>query len=245
MHDLTPVQWFGHWWAKRDDLYRAPGGARGGKARTCWALAQGAAGLVTAGSRSSPQVEIVASIARELGIPCRVHTPAGQPGPAVLAALAAGAERIEHRPGYNSVIVAGARLDAERLGWRLIPFGMECAEALALTAAQVRGLPPGARRIVVPVGSGMTLAGILTAEVDLPVLGVVVGSDPRHRLDRWAPPMWRWRAELVWSPYPYASPAPGALPGGDPLDPIYEAKALPFLIPGDLLWVVGIRGLAP
>lgn len=239
---LTPIEWYGSWWAKRDDLYRAPGGAPGGKARTCWALAQGAPGLVTAGSRSSPQVAIVASIAQELGIPCRVHTPAGDPGAEVLAALAAGAERIEHRSGYNNVIVAGARRDAERSGWRLIPFGMECQEAIDQTSAQVAAIPAGVRRIVVPVGSGMSLAGILAADIDIPILGVWVGADPHERLDRWAP-LWRMRAvELARSPYDYRMAAsPDWLPNGVRLDPIYEAKVLPYLLPRDLFWVVGIR----
>ena len=51
----TPVQQVGQLWLKRDDLYSVAGVA-GGKVRSCWALAQGARGLVTAGSRASPQV---------------------------------------------------------------------------------------------------------------------------------------------------------------------------------------------
>ena len=86
----TPVQRRGELWFKRDDLFEV-GGVYGGKVRTCYALAQGAAGLVTAGSRQSPQANIVAQIARVMGIPCRVHTPTGELSPELLAARAAGA----------------------------------------------------------------------------------------------------------------------------------------------------------
>jgi hypothetical protein len=39
----------------------------------------------------------------------------------------------------------------------------------------------------------------------------------------------------------YHQHAPVAALGGLELDPVYEAKCLPFLRPGDLLWVVGRR----
>jgi len=91
MAAYTPVQQVDDYFLKRDDLFEVAG-VRGGKARTCWSLAQGAVGLVTAGSRSSPQVNIVAHIARDLGIPCRVHTPEGEPSPEVADAVTCGAE---------------------------------------------------------------------------------------------------------------------------------------------------------
>jgi 1-aminocyclopropane-1-carboxylate deaminase/D-cysteine desulfhydrase-like pyridoxal-dependent ACC family enzyme len=226
---------------------------RGGKARTCWALARAEGGhlrgLVTAGSRSSPQVNIVAHIARELGVPARLHTPAGAASPEVAAAEAAGGERISHRPGYNSVIIARAAEDARALGYLEIPFGMECEEAVRQTADQVEGLPwPQFSRLVVSVGSGMSLAGILWGLVEqgrwgLPVLGVYVGADPTERLQRWAPFGWAAYVELQRAPGDYHRAAPAAL-HGLVLDPVYEAKAVPYLRPGDLLWAVGIRQTA-
>ena len=50
--DLTPAEKVGEYWLKRDDQF-CVGGVQGGKVRTCWKLAQGAKGLVTAGSISS------------------------------------------------------------------------------------------------------------------------------------------------------------------------------------------------
>jgi ParB-like chromosome segregation protein Spo0J/DNA modification methylase len=241
---LTPVEEHGGHMVKRDDLFGIAG-ARGGKVRTCWALAQGAPGLVTAGSRSSPQVNIVARIAAELGIPCRVQTPSGALGPEVTGAQDAGAEVVQHKPGYNTVIVARARKDAAATGWTEIPFGMECQEAVDQTRQQVRNLPAQVSRLVVPVGSGMSLAGILhglrDAQRTLPVLGVQVGADPTKRLDRFAPEGWRDMVELVEAGLAYEQRAPVDRLGDLALDPIYEAKCLPFLQAGDLLWVVGIR----
>jgi hypothetical protein len=245
--EQTPIDTRGGYAVKRDDLFHVAGVA-GGKARTCWHLAQGATGLVTAGSRSSPQANIVAQIARRLGVPCRIHTPTGVLSPELMAAQAAGAEIVQHKAGYNNVIVARAREDAALRGWRDIPFGMECEEATRQTRAQVANLPAVAARLVVPVGSGMSLAGILwglqDAGRDLPVLGVVVGARPEKRLDRYAPKGWRQQVTLVASGLDYHAEAERTTLGDLALDPIYEAKCLPFLQPGDLLWVVGIRQTA-
>ena len=248
--DVTPVEEHGGYLVKRDDLF-AVGGSAGGKARTCLALAAAGApaGLVTAGSRQSPQANIVAAVAAQLGVRCRVHVPAaaGPLTPELAAAAGHGAEIVEHRPGHNSVIIARARDDAAARGWLDIPFGMECAEAVRQTAGQVASLPADVTRIVVPVGSGMSLAGILAglaqAGRDTPVLGVVVGADPARRLGKWAPG-WRGRVQLVKAQQGYHDHAAGTRLGELELDPVYEAKCLPFLRPGDLLWVVGRRETA-
>lgn len=252
VHDaaaLTPIQRVEPGiWLKRDDLLEIAG-VRGGKLRTCWHLASGAPeGLVTAGSRSSPQVNIVAHLARELGIPCRVHVPSGEIGPELRAAAEAGAEIVQHRAGRNSLLVARSRKDAEARGWTLIPFGMDCADAIEETRRQVKRIPRGAKRVVVAVGFGMTLASILHGLRDrgreIPVLGVRVGADPTRRLDRHAPDGWRSMVHLVEPPGDYARPAEQTERWGVAFDPYYEAKALPYVETGDLLWVVGIRQTA-
>jgi len=169
--------------------------------------------------------------------------PTGQLTPELLAARAHGAEIVQHAPGRNTVIIARARADAAERGWLEIPFGMECEAAVEQTAAQAAQLPPAAR-YVVPVGSGMSLAGILAgldrAGNTTPVLGVVCGADPARRLDRWAPG-WRARCTLVGAGLDYHQHAPAAQLGALALDPVYEAKALPQLRAGDLLWIVGRR----
>ena len=242
---LTPVERHGALWFKRDDLFTVAG-VSGGKVRTCWHLAQGAIGLITAGSRSSPQVNIVAHIAKALGIPCRCHVPTGKLLPEVEAAANAGAEIIQHKPGYNSVIVARARTDAIAQGWFEIPFGMKCDEAPRQTASQVRNLPNDIKRIVVPVGSGMSLAGVLrglqATGLSIPVLGVVVGANPIKRLNQYAPLGWQNMCQLVESGVPYDKEVKPDFPVT--LDSIYEAKCVKFLQADDLFWIVGIRQTA-
>lgn len=240
---FTPLIRVGSIWVKRDDLFEIAG-VRGGKVRTCWELARGASGLVTAGARASPQVNIVAHVALELNIPCRVHLPQGKLSAEVENAEAVGAVLVRHSPGYNSVIVARAREDASRLGWTLIPFGMECPEAVTQTRGQVANLPDGIGRILMPVGSGMSLAGVLWGLMDagrsIPVVGVVVGAVPTDRLDRYAPPDWRHRVSLVPAGTDYHKPVRAVI-GNIVLDPHYEAKCARFIQPDDLFWIVGIR----
>lgn len=247
----TPVELHGDIWLKRDDLY-SYAGRHGGKVRTCRTIAMeakrcGCVGLITAGSRQSPQVSIVSAIASHLGMRCRVHVPAGADTPQIDAALSAGAEVVRHRPGYNTVIVARAREDvATSPAWGHVPFGMETEYAVEATASQVlSALLVGPSRIVVPVGSGMSLAGVLCGMVapSVPVLGVVCGASPMGRLDRYAP-LWRaWgNVELVSASVDYHRHVEASV-GDVGLDPVYEAKCAEFLRPGDLLWVVGHRRL--
>jgi 1-aminocyclopropane-1-carboxylate deaminase/D-cysteine desulfhydrase-like pyridoxal-dependent ACC family enzyme len=177
-----------------------------------------------------------------------VHVPTGELTPELESAQDQGAELVQHKPGYNTVLVSRAHKDAQESGWREVPFGMECPEAVAETAGQVPAvMPEGVKRVVMPVGSGMSLAGVLAGLArhghTLPVLGVQVGADPTKRLDTYAPG-WRERCELVKSEQDYHDHAPVTILEGIQLDPVYEAKCLPYLRPGDLLWVVGIRGTA-
>lgn len=260
---LTPVEpmpWptasggTGTLWLKRDDLYTVAG-QRGGKARTCFLLAQRAVtegvGLVTASSRHSPQCEIVAGIAHHLNIPARLHMPTGPVTAEMRYARRMGAEIVQHRPGHNSVIIARARADAFARGWVDIPFGMEHGWAITLTARQAGNVPLEVKRVVVPVGSGMTLAGVargLYAEKmaghrrSVPVVeGICVGANPDKRLARWLMGIaWQGWVRLYNATERYDRPVYAGI-AGISLDPHYEAKVLPYLQPDDLFWIVGRR----
>lgn len=251
LHALSPVEQHGGLWLKRDDLFELVG-HRGGKVRTCWWLAQqgkvaGHEWLVTAGSRHSPQVAMVAAVGKALGLHVRVHVPTGPDTPELVQAALDGADVLRHKPGHNSVIVARAKADAKEFDATYIPFGMEHQAAVDLTSVQVGNLPAEAERLVIAVGSGMSLAGILYGmslwreRMPLPVLGVVVGANPTKRLDHWAPPWWRARVELVPAGLPYSDHLEGVSIGHAPLDPVYEAKAARLLQDGDVFWLVGHR----
>lgn len=246
--DLTPVEAHGGYRVKREDAWAA-GLASGAKARTMWRLlTEGTyAGLITAGASVSPQIERAALVAQHLGVPCRVHTGEARPTSEMRTAAAAGAEVLTHRPGRLSVIKARFRDDAvAHPDWLAMPYGMDHQAYVDDVAAQVANLPEDTARVVVPVGSGMTLAGILTGlgklERTVAVLGVRVGGDPTAALDKYAPG-WRTEVELVASPMEYKEHAPNRL-GDLVLDPGYEAKCVPFLREGDVLWAVGVRASA-
>jgi 1-aminocyclopropane-1-carboxylate deaminase/D-cysteine desulfhydrase-like pyridoxal-dependent ACC family enzyme len=250
--EFTPVQRVGEYYVKRDDLCEVAG-VYGGKVRACYALAKRAVDfgrnhLVTAGSRHSPQCHIVAAIGAHLGLAVTVHVPSGELGPEIEDAKRLGATVVQHKPGYNSVICKRAKDHGDQHRCYYIPFGMECVEAVRQTAGQVAlaSFPPAVKRIVIPVGSGMSAAGVvvgvrrLDRAFQVPIVGVQVGADPTQRLNLYAG-RWQDHLTIVKSAMRYEDHVDGAKLGDIALDPVYEAKCLPYLRPGDMLWVVGVR----
>ena len=258
--NLTPIETHGGIFVKRDDLF-THSGATGGKARACAAFLANhpsPAGLVTAASRESTQAPILARMAAALGVPCAIHYPSGAFTAEMDESFGLGAQLVQHKAGYGSVLRKRAEDDSALRRWLLVPQGMNFAEAVESTRLQVSSIAniaeDGRRpaRIVVPVGSGMNLCGILrglaTLGLRIPVVGVRVGADPAKRLQAWTTPWERANLRLVESPTDYHAPAPDEWVYKFPtfvLDPHYEAKCVPFLQAGDLLWVVGVRASVP
>ena len=259
---ISPIEYRFPYYFKRDDLSVNVGGAIGGKVRTCLALALGAKGLVTAASRKSPQINIVAQVAKALNIPARGHTPSGlavieefitpKPTrpltPELTEAQQAGLEVVEHYPGWTTVITRRAKDDALESGYKYIPYGMECKEAVIHTSRQAIDLPGEIKRIVIPVGSGMSLSGLLHGlqkqKLKIPVLGIMVGADPIPRLDKYAPAFWWDMVDLISSDANYKQHGDTLELCGVPLDATYESKCVPYLEPNDLFWIIG-RAAAP
>lgn len=260
-------------YVKRDDTFQIAG-IRGGKVRACWHLAQqlnapprrtgllapwppaGPRGLITASARKSPQMQIVARLAAKLGVPCRLHTASGEYTEEMRDAEAHGGVLVQHKPGYNSVIMARAEMDAANSGWVYIPFGMEHKDAMYCTRKQVGSIAlemgfgriRKPKRVVICLGSGMSAAGVMWglrdfgdgAMAKIPMVGVRIGADPTRRLDEFAPRDWRGQLTIVTSKHKYTDAVPTTeLPFE--LDPHYEGKCQEYLEPGDLFWVVGIR----
>lgn len=246
---VTPVEQLGEYWVKRDDKFQFAG-VNGGKTRAATALCirainSGFTAVTTAGARKSPQCAIVAAVAKHLGLQCTLHVPSGQYSDEMNQAAETGADIHQHKPGRNSVIIARSRTFAAENNAFDIPFGMECIDAVQMTAQQVLNIPDGVKRIVVPVGSAMSLSGILIGmaihNINIPVLGVKVGADPQDRLRKFAPESWDKMVSIIQAQLPYSKTAPDTQLQDLHIDPIYEAKCLPFLEPGDLLWIVGSR----
>lgn len=247
--DLTPVEEIDGVYFKRDDYYMV-GKSCGGKVRSCWDLAKNVTkGLVTAGSKASPQINIVAEIGKKLNLAVRAYTPEGELKPEVKLAAINGAQIFQVQAGYNLVIIRRAKDWARCSNYTEIPFGMETKKAIMQTRLQVRNLPFGMfNRIIMPIGSGMSLAGLLWGlndlKVNVPIVGVVVGAEPYDRLNTYAPRDWRKRVILVKSDidyHAYYNNKEENLFKGVLLDPVYEAKCIPYIKDGDLMWVVGQR----
>lgn len=250
----SPVEYFAGLdiWVKREDLYSWHG-AQGGKARALGSILRWLAkpaGFVTCGSRFSLQALVVAQVARTSQIPSFVHCPTGKLGPELEQARDLfGAEITQHRYGYSSVLRARAIEDADRRGFLYIPSGLKHSAAVGGIAEEVsntlRFMKTLPKRIVVPVGSGVQLAGISwgRGQHRIPIVGVKVGGDPSRVLRDYSYGAGAG-VEIVQAPGKYEIPAPAGLVGAIPgmsLDPYYEAKCVPFLRPGDLFWVVGCR----
>lgn len=257
MIDTTPVILRNGVFIKRDDLYTWRPGVHGGKARGLGAMLDLGAiktpnGLVTCGSRSSLQIYTVAAAAKHLGIPCQAHCPTGELcADIIMARDLLGAEITQHDYGYTSLLKNRAKLASEATGGMCIPWGMEHPGTISAVSKEAFKTFLGCtewKRLVVPLGSGMQMAGILRG-LDIagfsrrPVLGVRVGGDPQKKIKEWGPPFAQF--VVVESALSYHKPAPRAdveaFGHGLRLDPHYEAKCVPFLEPGDLLWVVGLR----
>ena len=238
---LTPVVRCGEFYLKREDLLTADlPGVVGGKYRLASALDPSRGGLVGYGGRQSNSAAAMAAAGRAYGVPVRFHTAAGDETPEMARAAELGAEILRHRPGYTNVIRDRAYKDAAARGW---PCGLAHDRVVDAVARQVRSLVNTPfRRIVMAVGAGVTLAGVIRGlerhDLPEPILGVVVGAPPdAATLDRLAP-RWNSRVNLVPAEKPYATAVQANL-GGVWLHPIYEAKVMPFLLPGDLIWCVG------
>lgn len=252
IEELTPVEYYEEEgiWLKRDDKFEVYG-VRGGKSRSAYQvilqlLEKGYKTIVTAGSRQSPQCEIVSFICESLGVDCVLFMPFGNDTSVIEHIKGNSHTRIERvRPGYNNIIVARAREYAENRNCGYVPFGMECEENVKVTSKQVANLPNEIRRLVIPVGSGMSFSSVVTGLVeigrtDLPILGVRVGKDPMKVLQEYAVGLEMLDYEIVTSDVDYHD-AVDAWVGDVNLDPIYEAKCRKFLREGDCLWVVGHR----
>lgn len=188
-------------WLKRDDLTGFAWG--GNKVRTVGALLdeadrKGTRQLVVCGGAGSNLAAILAVAAAVRGI--EVHRvlhgdpPTVEPAGLVASRLAGAtithtgvddrdsmepfAQRLAATLGPEAVVVPR--------GGATVVGAAAFADAADELRAQLRSLGLGASRIVVPVGSGGTIAGLIAGlgpQADLEVLGVAVSRDPLEQVD--------------------------------------------------------------
>lgn len=252
---MTPVEEINGYYFKRDDKFEIHG-VKGGKARSAYQLIldgvnKGFADYVTAGSRMSPQCEIVSHLCEQMGLNAHLFMPSGKET-SVLRNIANNKSSIVHKckVGYNSVICSHAEKFAKENNFFYIPFGMECEANVEITKHQVQNIPQGIKRIVMPCGSGMSMISVIKGleyygRTEIPVVGIQVGKDPTYNLNKFL----GYKDNLfgghnyaiIKSPLDYHQAPDVTTFCGIELDPIYEAKCIPFLQKGDLLWIVGKR----
>lgn len=263
MLNITPIEQVNNFFFKRDDYY-VQYDVCGGKVRSAYKIIteninnyitnfsyqEKVKGFTTAGSKQSPQIIICATICENLKIPFVAHTPSGK--------LSKEFEKIinykyttiaQHKAGYNSVIIKRAKDYALENNFYYIPFGMECNEAIEETSKQVTNIleyKDFIKRIVCPIGSGMSFLGIVKGlydfNINIPLLGIQVGADYKKRFEKFNINSYTTvNYEILKTNEDYHTYIKSNKFSNIELDPIYEAKCIPFLKEGDLLWIVGKR----
>jgi 1-aminocyclopropane-1-carboxylate deaminase/D-cysteine desulfhydrase-like pyridoxal-dependent ACC family enzyme len=269
--ELTPFQRFGCWY-KRDDLFQpyADVPLSGGKVRQARALPRRNRerirdefdGVVlTATGVHSPQGLIIARVALDFGFRCVLFVGATDASAlARHAMLRTAVERFgaeldtSARVAYEPALAVAQERWRERHDGRgyVVRFGINLEDdpdaILGSTAAQVANVPDSVERIVVPVGAGVTAAGVLLGARERASHATIVavqvaGYDRREELDRMsdgAPYEWHAIEGVPYARHVRADVAPDF-----GLDPIYEAKAWRWLREHEradesvAFWVVG------
>lgn len=214
-------------WVARDDLL--PGGT---KRRAIPALLGAAAEYVYASPCQGHAQVALALACRDHGKRATIVCAARKSRlPQTIAAAAAGANIIEVRPGYLSVVTARARLYAAERGACLLPFGLDCPAMVAALAAVARALPLPVPPLEVwsVAGSGTLQRGLQAAWPDARFFAVRIGAAPNAG-----------KAEVIQAPERYEQTAQEPPPF--PSCGNYDAKAWRFVSnlakPGALFWNV-------
>ena len=172
IYSLSPVEQYGNFFVKREDLFRL-GAVNGGKLRQALYLMvdakeKGALTFMTGSSYLSPQLPIVATVARELNTPAHLFTGAS---PRTYTeshygkvALAAGAEVHYSRCARNNALYADIRKYSPRLPSPFIieqgMTSMDDRHYFDLLSRQVSNCPD-AENFVIICGSAMNSIGVL------------------------------------------------------------------------------------
>lgn len=261
---ITPVQRMGNCWVKREDYAcktddHSPSGLKVRQFLQMAAEQPDEPMIVGCASYSAMQI-YVAWAAEQANVPAHIFVPQRKERTmATQYAESLGATIHEVFPGYANVYRKRARDLAKELGGCV---RWDSKRAIYDTALQCMNIPPEAKRVVVPTGSGLTAAGVIVGlaimgRSDVEVIAVCVSDladedNIMHNVDYMLAQMTRHYYDPILAPRTpvlrmeraqgdYGCWVFDSLPYGDVLDPFYSAKAMPFLQSGDVLWVSGIR----
>lgn len=265
--NLTPVVWYGKFWAKREDKahftdHTAPSGSKVRQFLQMASEQPGVPMVVGCASYSAMQI-YVASAAKDAGVEAHIFVPRRKERTeATQYAESMGAIIHEVFPGYANVYRKHARDFVESIGGAV---RWDSKRAIRDTVLQCMNIPMECKRVVVPTGSGLTAAGVMTGlailkRSDVEVVAVCVSDladedNIQHNCDYMLHAMTGHYIDPILTPRKpvlrmiratggYGVHRYETLPDGVPLDPYYAAKAVPYLEALDTLWVSGMRPLS-
>jgi hypothetical protein len=264
MRSIDPVETIGGYSVKRCDRF-ALGIHVGMKVRQCLHVCfenmrliseRHSGGVCTGAGLPSPQIGIVAGVARYFGLKAAVTTPRFQNGKKdysrISASIAAaeGADVYGVRNPNPSGYERDAKCLAETLGYFQVKFGMAGRVSMEPVSLQCENIPKYVRTVVLIAGSGLSACGVLHGirRFSRPVLRVVVVCLSKHfhdTRDAWYEPLGaseKFDGEVVTvqSPAKYQS-----LCRHQFLDWTYESKAWSWMESNitpsreTLFWVIG------
>ena len=265
--NLTPVEWCGDYWVKREDYacFTDTNSPSGSKVRQFLEMASEQPDtpmVVGCASYSAMQIYVAWS-AKQAGVPAHIFVPQRKiRTSATKYAEELGAVIHEVFPGYANVYRKRAKDFSKENGGAV---RWDSKRAIRDTVLQCLNLPMECKRVVVATGSGLTAAGIMTGlailqRSDVEVVAVCVSGladedNIQHNCDYMLYHMTAHYADPILPPRKpvlrmikakggYSDWAFNSLPNGDALDPFYTAKAMPYLQHGDVLWVSGMRPIS-
>lgn len=252
---LTRIVDHGGWWSKREDEagYTGRGAPSGAKVRQYAAMIAAApadAALMVGCSADSAMQIYVSHAAATHGREGIVVVPKrAKRSAATEYAASQGAEVVEVSPGYPAVYRKRMRDIAAERGLDVVRWDRRVAAHD--TAEQVANLPAETRRVVVPTGSGLTAAGVIgglsaAGRGDVIVVAALVSTMTdaagiAATAENMFGPGLGVPLDAIAPRSKYGRAVSGSLPDGTGLDPYYAAKALPYVEPGDVLWISGRR----
>lgn len=255
LSEISPIEYHNGIYIKRNDKLKIYD-CNGGKSQGAYflikdAMKKGFAGVATVGSRFSPQCDIVSDICENEGIQCRLFMPKAKEETDIIKKIKTRKNSVINQIpyGYTSNLIYNAQNFCKLNNFYFIPFGMKCLENINVVARQCENIPANIKRIVVPVGSGVTLCGVLTGlmnfeRYDIEVLGIQTGADSTKFIYRHLPLMNEIKFNLKFykpelKPAKRYSETVYAEIDGIVLNERYEAKCYSFINKNDLLWIVG------
>lgn len=268
---VTPIEELEGFQIKRDDRLSL-GGIKGGKVRQCltlvrkeidYIIARCNRGIMTAANLPSPQVAIVASVARYFGLHCSVVVPKYKDSARdynrinVSIAQHQGADIYGARGGRPTIVEKDGRDLQRKLGYYMIKFGIagDTETVIRATAPQVVNIPNSVKTVVMVGGSGLSGLGVLLGlkefgKSHVEKIHFVTFAQHIHKNFKiWIPLLKLDQAPTKWefhkSPLSYQE---FHNPLDFQLDLTYESKAWRWMIdsgftpsPDLLFWDIGIR----